>query len=94
MDPRKDVGLYSSGTMAAVPVIRGTRVSLLSLIEYLNDGRGLDAFLAAHPQVTPAQANRAIVRGLEALVRHRTEVGSRDRRPLADPNNQEGDSEE
>lgn len=74
MDPRKDVKMYSSGMMASVPVIRGTRVSLWTLIEYLKDGRGLDGFLADHPQVTPAQANRAILSGLEALVDRRHEV--------------------
>lgn len=74
MDPEKDVRMYSSGMMASVPVIRGTRVSLWTLMEYLKDGRGLDAFLADHPQVTPAQANRAILAGLEALVDRRQEV--------------------
>ncbi len=74
MDSKKDDNRYSSGVMAAVPVIRGTRVSLSTLIEYLKSGRGLEAFLADHPQVTPAQANQAIVLGLEALVERREEV--------------------
>jgi len=74
VDPRTNPKGFSSGMMAAVPVIRGTRVSLMSLIQYLNDGRGLEAFLADHPQVTPAQATRAIVTGLEALVERREEV--------------------
>lgn len=74
MDHKTNPEGFSSGMMAAVPVIRGTRVSLWSLIQYLNDGRGLAAFLADHPQVTPAQATRAIVSGLEALVERREEV--------------------
>ncbi len=74
MDPEKDVRMYSSGMMASVPVIRGTRVSLWTLIEYLKDGRGLDRFLADHPQVTPAQANWAVLSGLEALASRRKEV--------------------
>ena len=74
MDPENTPKHFSSGMMAAVPVIRGTRVSLWALIEYLKDGRGLEAFLAEHPQVTPAQANRAIVDGLQALVERREEV--------------------
>jgi uncharacterized protein (DUF433 family) len=63
---------HSSGFMASVPVIRGTRVSLGELVVYLKDGRGLEGFLADYPQVTPAQANQAIVAGLEALaeIRH------------------------
>ncbi len=65
---------YTSGMMAGVPVIAGTRVPLSTLIEYIEDGRGLEPFLADHPQVTPAQANRAIVVGLRALVERREEV--------------------
>ena len=74
MPPRNDVKHYSSGMMAGVPVIAGTRVPLWTLIEYLEDGRGLDTFLADHPQVTPAQATRAIVIGLQALIERREEV--------------------
>ncbi len=74
MDPEKDVKMYSSGMMASVPVIRGTRVSLWTLMEYLKDGRGLPAFLADHPQVTPAQVDRALLSGLQALVDRRQEV--------------------
>lgn len=81
MDPEKDIRMYSSGMMASVPVIRGTRVSLWTLMEYLKDGRGLDTFLADHPQVTPAQANRAILAGLEALVDRRQEVHGPASRP-------------
>jgi uncharacterized protein (DUF433 family) len=87
---------YTSGMMAGVPVITGTRVPLWTLIEYLKDGRGLKAFLADHPQVTPAQANRAIVAGLQALVERREEVLELDRGqpggPASPPSPQEGDS--
>ena len=65
---------YSSGLVDAVPVIRGTRVPLWELIAYFRDGRGMDIFLADHPQVTAAQANRAIIDGLEALTERRKEV--------------------
>ena len=74
VNPKKGPKNYSSGMMAAVPVIRGTRVSLWTLIEYLKDGRGLETFLADHPQVTPAQANQAIVLGLQALVERREDA--------------------
>jgi uncharacterized protein (DUF433 family) len=60
--------------MAGVPVIVGTRVPLWTLVEYLDDGRGLAAFLADHPQVTAAQADRAIVMGLKALIERREAV--------------------
>jgi uncharacterized protein (DUF433 family) len=62
---------YSSGLMAGVPVIAGTRVPLWTLIEYLEDGRGLSEFLADHAQVTAAQAHRAIVMGLKAVIERR-----------------------
>jgi uncharacterized protein (DUF433 family) len=61
--------------VVGVPVITGTRVPLWNLIEYLEDGRGLEVFLADHPQVTPAQAYRAIVLGLHALIERREELG-------------------
>jgi uncharacterized protein (DUF433 family) len=70
----KNARHYSSGMMAGVPVISGTRVPLLTLVEYLEDGRGLESFLADHPQVTVAQANRTIVMGLKALIERRAEV--------------------
>lgn len=98
MDTGHDARLYSSGMMASVPVIRGTRVSLWTLMEYLKDGRGLDTFLADHPQVTAAQANRAILAGLEALVDRRQEVHESARgkpgetgRPAAPPGGETGE---
>jgi uncharacterized protein (DUF433 family) len=74
MSSEKDPRHYSSGMMASVPVIRGTRVPLWDLIGYLQDGRGLEAFLADHPQVTAAQATRTIVDGLQALAERREKV--------------------
>lgn len=74
MGTEKDPKHYSSGIMASVPVIRGTRVPLWDLIVYLQNGRGLEAFLADFPQVTPAQANQAIVAGLCALAEVRRGV--------------------
>ncbi len=81
MDPEKDVRMYSSGMMASVPVIRGTRVSLWTLMEYLQDDRGLEAFLADHPQVTRAQVQRTLLSGLQALVDRRQEVHEPGGRP-------------
>ncbi len=75
MHPENREKLYTSGVMATVPVIRGTRVSLVTLIEYLeDDDRGLQAFLADHPQVSPAQANRTLVVGLQTLIERREGV--------------------
>jgi uncharacterized protein (DUF433 family) len=74
VDSEKDARQYSSGFMAGVPVITGTRVPLLTMVEYLEDGRGLEAFLRDYPQVTPAQAKRTIVNGLNALIERREEA--------------------
>jgi len=79
----KDPRHYTSGMMAGVPVIRGTRVPLWTLIEYLEDGRGLERFLTDHPQVTQAQANLSLVLGLQALMERRTEVGQLGQAPPA-----------
>ncbi|HWA58341.1 MAG TPA: DUF433 domain-containing protein [Gemmatimonadales bacterium] len=84
MSTGQDPKNYSSGLVDAVPVIRGTRVPLWELIACFRDGRGLDAFLADHPQVTPAQAMRAIVDGLEALAERRREVPGLSRGTPAD----------
>ena len=75
MDPKQRDNRYTSGVVAAVPVIRGTRVPLWTLIGYLKNGQGLEAFLADHPQVTRAQVNRSIVLALEALVDRRKNLG-------------------
>lgn len=55
-------------------MIRGTRVPLWTLVEYLDDGPGLAAFLADHPQVTGAQVNQTLVLGLNALIDRREEL--------------------
>lgn len=79
MSPAHDPNRHSSGVVAAVPVIRGTRVPLWTLTEYFRNGRGIEAFLADYPQVTPAQVNQAIIRGLEALVDRRIASAGRAR---------------
>lgn len=88
MNSAHDPNRHSSGMVASVAVIRGTRVPLWTLIEYFRNGRGIEAFLADYPQVTPAQVNQAIIRGLEALVERRTASAGRargeDGRPSGD----------
>ena len=73
MEPKKSGRHFTSGMMVSVPVIRGTRVPLQSLIDHLESGRGLEGFLEEYPQVTPAQLNRAIILGLQALADRRKE---------------------
>ena len=45
----------SSDIMGGTPVFAGTRVPVQSLIEFLEAGDSIDAFLAAFPSVTRAQ---------------------------------------
>lgn len=66
----------SSGIVAGVVVFPGTRVPIRSLIDYLNAGRGIDAFLRDHPAVAAAQVDRALIAGLETLIARREEAVS------------------
>jgi uncharacterized protein (DUF433 family) len=50
-----------------VPVFRGTRVPVRNLIQYLEGGEDLDAFLADFPSVTREQAVSALKEAAEAL---------------------------
>ena len=50
-----------------VPVFRGTRVPVRNLIDYLEGGEDLEAFLADFPSVTREQAVAALEEAAEAL---------------------------
>lgn len=50
-----------------VPVFRGTRVPVRSLIDYLEAGDDLDAFLADFPSVTREQAVAALEEAAHVL---------------------------
>jgi uncharacterized protein (DUF433 family) len=62
----------SSGIIAGIPVIRGTRIPLVSLLEHLRAGKGIENFLLDHPSVTLAQLNVALICAVEALIERRT----------------------
>jgi uncharacterized protein (DUF433 family) len=51
------------------PVFAGTQVPVRALLEHLDAGRDVDAFLAAHPQVDRTTVQQALALGLEALIR-------------------------
>ncbi len=53
--------------LGGVPVFVGTRVPLRNLIDYLEHGYGLDAFLDAFPSVSREQAVAALEAAGEAL---------------------------
>ena len=52
------------------PVFAGTRVSVRALIDHLDRGKGLDGFLAAHPELSRDLAEQALALGLEALLKN------------------------
>ena len=72
----------SSGIMAGIPVIRGTRIPLVSLLEHLQAGKGVENFLLEHPSVTPAQLNVALICAVEALIERRTSAVNPDQLAL------------
>ena len=53
--------------LGGVPVFRGTRVPLRNLIDYLEGGEDLEAFLDDFPSVTREQAVAALEEAAEAL---------------------------
>jgi uncharacterized protein (DUF433 family) len=50
------------------PVFAGTQVPVRSLLEHLDQGQDLDAFLTSHPDVRPDLVREALALGLEALL--------------------------
>ena len=51
------------------PVFAGTRIPVRLLLEHLERGRSLDAFVAAHPELAPDVLAHALALGLEAVLR-------------------------
>lgn len=51
------------------PVFAGTRVPVRALIEHLDRGRPLEAFLDAHPEIGRDTVEQALALGLEALLK-------------------------
>lgn len=57
----------NSNIQGGVPVFRGTRVPLRNLIDYLEGGEDLDAFLSDFPSVTREQAIAALEEAAHVL---------------------------
>jgi len=51
------------------PVFAGTRIPVSRLLEHLERGKPLDAFLEANPELQPEVVQQALALGLEALVK-------------------------
>ena len=54
--------------MGGTPVFIGTRVPLLTLLDYLEAGQPLSDFLEDYPTVTPEQAVAALEQAKEPLL--------------------------
>lgn len=51
------------------PVFAGTRIPVGRLLEHLDRGRTLEAFLASHPDLAPETVHASLALALEALLR-------------------------
>jgi uncharacterized protein (DUF433 family) len=58
------------GIRTGEPVFSGTGVPVRALIDHLDRGKGLDSFLAAHPDIERSVAEQALALGLEALLKN------------------------
>lgn len=67
----------SPDVMSGAPVFKGTRVTLRTLIDYLEGGASLDDFLSDFPTVTREQAVAALEFAEEAIVAGLDEAASR-----------------
>lgn len=56
------------GIMSGAPVFVGTRVPVQALLDYLEEGDTLDAFLDGFPSVTREQAVAFLEQAAEALL--------------------------
>lgn len=68
MGGKKSVIHSDPKILGGIPVFVGTRVPVKNLIDYLEAGDTLDAFLKAFPAVTREQAIAALEVAREALV--------------------------
>ncbi len=66
--------LRTSGIIDGIPVIRGTRIPIASLVGHLRAGRPLDEFLSISGGVTQAQLCSVIVAGLELMIEQRSHL--------------------
>ena len=54
---------------SGVPVVAGTRIPVSRLLDHLDKGKPLDAFLAANPDLAPETVLQTLALGLEALLK-------------------------
>lgn len=68
----KQLILTSPDILGGTPVFAGTRVPIKNLIDYLEAGDSLDAFLDDFPSVSRNHAIQVLELAREALVSHAT----------------------
>jgi uncharacterized protein (DUF433 family) len=67
--PRSDVITKDPEILGGTPVFRGTRVPFQALLDYLEGGQTLDAFLEDFPTVTRDAAVHALEHAKSLVVR-------------------------
>lgn len=68
MDAKRPVAHVDPDILGGIPVFIGTRVPVRTLIDYLEEGSTLDAFLDDFPTVSREQARAALELANEALL--------------------------
>jgi uncharacterized protein (DUF433 family) len=68
MTTANDVIVRDRGVLGGTPVFRGTRVPFQALLDYLEGGQTLDAFLSDFPTVTREAAVRALEQAKSLLL--------------------------
>jgi len=63
----QDLIVSDPKTMMGKPVVRGTRITVESIVERLGAGESIDAILQAHPRLTREGVLAAIKFAAEAL---------------------------
>ncbi len=71
MSREHDIIMRSSGIIAGIPVISGSRIPIENLVEALKAGRGIEGFLTDYPMITEAQITNLMVLALELVVERR-----------------------
>ena len=63
----QDLIVSDPKTMMGKPVVRGTRITVESIVERLGSGESIEAILQAHPRLTREGVLAAITFAAEAL---------------------------
>jgi len=63
----EDIIVSDPRVMMGKPVVRGTRITVESIVERMGAGESIDSILAAHPRLTREAVLAAVALAAEAL---------------------------